>query len=772
MSGIRIVSGKKNRGWDSLRSPVTLLFLIAGVFGLLLFCRGMEGISYDAWKVYFAAAVTCTALWYFFFYHRKQFVCFFLASLCVLGVVIYIWREELWEQASYIFRFIREQSLSESVTVTGLMILAAMLLSYVVFLIEFIIGNHVVLYVLTTLLLVVTPLLGTYPAVETILFIVLFQAAFWVLRLSGAGRSRLRTERKARRDRLTGRSALAAGLILLAVFGAAVVLVNVFSGQLYTFIYRADSAVQRQVRHATGADRVMVSGGTVSRANNYQTGREHLTVRVSELPTETIYLKGFTGGDYTGERWESADDTSVFITLYEQQNTDALPTGFSSLAVMQNFYEELYYGLNTRENLSSMHVRRQMAVSYADDSYGPLYTPYFSRQYDGAGFVSRSEMNYAFQYYEGKDMDIRESDLQDGPYIQIMGAYEEAIRQVYTRVPEELVPRLTYMCRHNRQYETPEEVTALILELLNARAVYTLTPGWTPMNKNPVEYFLFESGRGYCQHFASAATLMYRLFGVPARYATGYVVQPSDFRQQEDGSYLAEVTDRDAHAWPEIFVKDTGWTPVEVTPSQAEGSGSVINFLAEDISIDHINNVGGAAGSVLPDMSPEEEEEETDEYDEEALTEEETAPPEVDEEIPEESSPLLIPALSLAGIVILLVLPAVYLKRVRRRRLDTMDCRKVFARFLDMVRFCGFPAEYEGGEKEFPSVVSARLPWLTEQEASDMQQAVSRRAYGPGTPDLEDDAFVRDIYRRSAKELYAGLKWYQKLVFRYWYVFG
>jgi hypothetical protein len=40
-----------------------------------------------------------------------------------------------------------------------------------------------------------------------------------------------------------------------------------------------------------------------------------------------------------------------------------------------------------------------------------------------------------------------------------------------------------------------------------------------------VPWFLTESDRGYCVHFASAAVLLLRCLGVPARYVTGYLVR-------------------------------------------------------------------------------------------------------------------------------------------------------------------------------------------------------------------------------------------------------
>lgn len=86
-----------------------------------------------------------------------------------------------------------------------------------------------------------------------------------------------------------------------------------------------------------------------------------------------------------------------------------------------------------------------------------------------------------------------------------------------------------------------------------------------PEGEDPVNYFLMHSHEGYCMHFASAAVLMLRELGVPARYASGYVVRTTEFRQKGD-SYVASVKDRNAHAWVEIYLDQIGWVPIDVTP--------------------------------------------------------------------------------------------------------------------------------------------------------------------------------------------------------------
>lgn len=86
-------------------------------------------------------------------------------------------------------------------------------------------------------------------------------------------------------------------------------------------------------------------------------------------------------------------------------------------------------------------------------------------------------------------------------------------------------------------------------------------------NMQVVEDFL-ESGRGYCLHYASAATVLSRALGVPARLVLGYRARDA---RASDGSYL--VTNRDLHAWTEVYLDGVGWLPLDVTPAQASGTG-------------------------------------------------------------------------------------------------------------------------------------------------------------------------------------------------------
>jgi len=76
---------------------------------------------------------------------------------------------------------------------------------------------------------------------------------------------------------------------------------------------------------------------------------------------------------------------------------------------------------------------------------------------------------------------------------------------------------------------------------------------------DPTVAFLRDYKQGVCRHYAQAATLLYRTLGIPARYTVGFVCDDMELGQ------TATVTDKDAHAWVEVYLEGTGWVYVEVT---------------------------------------------------------------------------------------------------------------------------------------------------------------------------------------------------------------
>ena len=131
----------------------------------------------------------------------------------------------------------------------------------------------------------------------------------------------------------------------------------------------------------------------------------------------------------------------------------------------------------------------------------------------------------------------------------------------YTSYSDELY-RLISLCKEN-PCGSPEEVTEFIDREFEENTVYDYTPGQTPEGMDFAEYFLFENKKGFCVHFATTATLIYRIYGIKARYAEGYAIPERAFVRRGDGTYTAKVTGEMGHAWCEIY--DGEWMVREHT---------------------------------------------------------------------------------------------------------------------------------------------------------------------------------------------------------------
>jgi transglutaminase-like putative cysteine protease len=128
------------------------------------------------------------------------------------------------------------------------------------------------------------------------------------------------------------------------------------------------------------------------------------------------------------------------------------------------------------------------------------------------------------------------------------------------QLPPGTAPRALEMARSWRA-EQPD-ARALVERALrmfrDEPFIYTLAP--PELTKDPVDEFLFETRRGFCEHFASSFTVLMRAAGVPARVVTGYLggeLNPVD-------GYLV-VRQSEAHAWSEVWIAGSGWVRIDPT---------------------------------------------------------------------------------------------------------------------------------------------------------------------------------------------------------------
>ncbi|MDL2218380.1 transglutaminase-like domain-containing protein [Christensenellaceae bacterium OttesenSCG-928-M15] len=294
-----------------------------------------------------------------------------------------------------------------------------------------------------------------------------------------------------------------------------------------------------------------------------------LMMTVTDKTKQGQYLRGNTGALYTGMGFDPIDSGEYAMLL-------------SSLSVSPH-------------NLFLTRGEGEKTVTITYDRADPrtIYTPYEL-------LSTPSELSYATFEYDSsitktrnpKEVTLRAADGKNGrkagANAEDFESYADFVYEHYLQTPEGLAKALRAelglvdapygeSARARQNDGGVSGVLTAVYNYLEGNTQYTLTPGKTPRDSDFVEYFLFESGQGYCVHYATAAVMMYRACGIPARYAEGFVVKSTDY----NSAATARVTDRQAHAWAEVFLSDIGWVPVEVTPG-----ADVLNTLPDEQQTD------------------------------------------------------------------------------------------------------------------------------------------------------------------------------------------
>jgi transglutaminase-like putative cysteine protease len=132
------------------------------------------------------------------------------------------------------------------------------------------------------------------------------------------------------------------------------------------------------------------------------------------------------------------------------------------------------------------------------------------------------------------------------------------------QLPDVLSPEIAALGRRiTAQARTPYDKANAITQYLRSNITYSSTVANPPPGRDSLDWFLFDSKKGFCTYYASAEVILLRSVGVPARMVVG-------FAQGEFTSpnlYIVRV--RDEHAWPEVFFPGIGWVEFEPTGNQA-----------------------------------------------------------------------------------------------------------------------------------------------------------------------------------------------------------
>ncbi len=329
-----------------------------------------------------------------------------------------------------------------------------------------------------------------------------------------------------------------------------------------------------------------MSGGKLGGISNVRPDYlTDLVVSFAPYSNESVYLKGYTGGIYGDNQWESiygsgAEDAGQDdIAIFEEES-------------LKKEGKVLQKDVATGEEYSAYGVMDVKNVG-ADAAY--LYYPYYtlfedysiyhnhSKMMSAQGLKMQQEVSYS--YYPKV---VWEDSLGNITPSQIDTSQVDSI---YMDVPEKNTDVIREECDKIGLTAdmTENEIVEAVRDYFADNIPYTLKPGATPQGEDFVNYFLTKNRKGYCAHFATAATLIFREMGIPARYVEGYTFSFETVLASEQndtkryGNYYqgysaigestvmdVEVTDAMAHAWVEIYVDGFGWKVAEVTPGSNE----------------------------------------------------------------------------------------------------------------------------------------------------------------------------------------------------------
>jgi protein-glutamine gamma-glutamyltransferase len=191
----------------------------------------------------------------------------------------------------------------------------------------------------------------------------------------------------------------------------------------------------------------------------------------------------------------------------------------------------------------------------------PLETPEASLRSGDFQLLSREPITSAKRYRLRSALDYRTEEPPDW------------VRERALQLPPNITERMRRLVAGwQREAEDPWSIVQAGLRFFNREAFhYTLLP--PRLGANPTDEFLFETRRGFCEHFASSFAVLMRLAGIPSRVVLGYLGgEPNRI-----GGYHM-VWQSDAHAWVEVLIPDRGWVRVDPTaavdPARVDNRGA------------------------------------------------------------------------------------------------------------------------------------------------------------------------------------------------------
>lgn len=736
---------KKNNYFLNL---LMLLFFDCGVFATLRIIKNFTDINFNETFVYIGLAVFSLIIWIISMLPKIKPLYLFLSGTAITTVAFFLFYGKIMAQINIIIGLIIwSPPFINLVDITHIILVCAMFISLIFYMLTFCAGKGWIIVLVSVPFLIISPIYDIDIELLDLFLLGLFFVGSYTV-----GNVHNPSKRKKRKvHRLSASERMSAGgsgaAILMALFLVFSILAYTFAtprlDNLYEIPMTVESIVQQTISSVVNVE---PDNGNVNKGNNYSFGQKHLEIVTSQQPKDAVYLKNYTGGYYNNGRWNTVNENSFFSNMQD---------GNYYSMICNNPYYILQFVLE-ESDVMDINVR----------SYKSLMTgtcvPVLSQE-------TGSENGYTtYQGYNLSDFLSVLDTVSAGGFDDLLGEYGAYAESTYMYVPEDKIPRIVELCNTSGVRKgNYTAATNFIISTLNEMTTYTTSPGNAPSGVDIAEYFLFDSGKGFCQQYATTAALMYRLLGLPSRYVTGYMVTPSDFHKNSDGTYTAIATDEKAHAWVEVYVDGTGWIPTEVTFSQGE-----------------IDQGGSTA---VDDNNPTEEptsEEATTEPTENTtepsdLTEPTTEPNNTNSSDNNNSmSEMLIQALKIvvtAVITVVVIIAVILFFKWRRKgklaSLRRMKPNILLVKMVDMLHLGGYLKEYKGTESDFPEKLSELVEELSVSDIAYFVNLANKAAFGNKPIEKDEKHTAYNLYVRTAEFVFGKLNFIKKIYFKYFKVY-
>ncbi|HWL38371.1 MAG TPA: transglutaminaseTgpA domain-containing protein [Frankiaceae bacterium] len=195
-----------------------------------------------------------------------------------------------------------------------------------------------------------------------------------------------------------------------------------------------------------------------------------------------------------------------------------------------------------------------------------LPIPYIPSRVDVDGDWRYEEFGYSVFSAENKSNGVRftaESRIPEPTVDQLKapGEIPGRIREQYLAVPAQTPDiAVDVLAEVTTGKENAYDIALALNEYFYSSGQFTYDDNVAQANGvDALTHFLTEK-RGYCEQYAATMAYLARLKGIPARVVVGFT--PGKLRN--DGTYV--VTNKEAHAWPELYFPQAGWVRFEPTP--------------------------------------------------------------------------------------------------------------------------------------------------------------------------------------------------------------